>query len=400
MTREKIAGEKGHGKNRRMFLKRIIGGAAVAAGGTFATIGLMDASVETHEERFAKLRKIFPTFRGFAEAVADDRVKIGRHEQNGVPVVDALLYFAIDTAEKDIEPAIRPPVDEKKFWENLRRVVDPVRKKVAESNTFPEQLEAIASRIYDEEKFEFRKVRGDIVSLLENKKGNCEDLTALYLILTDECGIDACPINLPGHLFPRVRGKRAINIETTDYGLPRTNEEIKEAFLLHETALEKGVYLADRPMKSILTYALLNRAQYIGRRAVEVWDQEKGGRLFKKLEGEVRLIMKLDPDIPQIITTLSGLRMLHGDVDVEDGLKRAIDLDPNYLPAYFALGVLYEKKGEKRRAYETHKRGAERGTEMKSKIGEKYKHIGRSITEVLPELEKQEARLGKELSEE
>jgi regulator of sirC expression with transglutaminase-like and TPR domain len=83
-------------------------------------------------------------------------------------------------------------------------------------------------------------------AVLERKQGYCVGLVALYLALAQELDLPIFAVSTPAHVFLRYDdGKTRTNIETTQSGAPKADDDYIREGKIPEVSIRKGVFLRD-----------------------------------------------------------------------------------------------------------------------------------------------------------
>ncbi len=102
----------------------------------------------------------------------------------------------------------------------------------------------------------------DLGVALDGGPFNCVSATVLYTLLAVRCGVAASPMAVPGHVWCRVDGSPAIDIESTsrDWFTIRTKyqgistDRVSEAMARHRRRIATGQQLDDRRLLAVLHY--------------------------------------------------------------------------------------------------------------------------------------------------
>lgn len=90
---------------------------------------------------------------------------------------------------------------------------------------------------------------------LKSKKGNCVSMPILYAILANKIGLDVTLSIAPLHVFVKLKNPATgqyINLETTDKGLPISNDAYKKDFSISNLAIKNKVYLQPLNKKKVV----------------------------------------------------------------------------------------------------------------------------------------------------
>jgi len=365
---EARAAEAAKKMTRRRAMRYIIGGTALVGGAVGGIWTIVSLCRGDETKSFRDLVERYPTFARFGEALASGDVEIGKNKVNGVSMADALLYLALDNADKRVRPKITTE-DVSSFKKSIGELAGPLRSRVNDARSLRGKVRAVTDRVYREGGFTYAEKDMDIVSLVKSGRGYCEDFTALFLVLADECGLDARPVPLPRHVFPRFRDSsgQSINVETTSQGRFVSDDWYKSHFGLEESTVEKGIYLKDVPLVGMLAYGLNNRINKMALGWPEL-DEKARESWEKTMKEDIRIAKSFNPDSPTIYYNEGLARFMMSDPNAVDSFQEVIDPDPNFLGAYLFQGITYELSGRPAQAIKSLEGGIERGIGLRKRI--------------------------------
>jgi regulator of sirC expression with transglutaminase-like and TPR domain len=190
-----------------------------------------------------------------------------------------------------------------------------------------------ALRTFFFETLAFTPVRGTarrdflLPSVLERRRGYCLGLAVPYLYLARGIGLEVRAVDLPGHLFLRVRkGEEAWNVELLERGRVHSDAWYRRRYFLPDPAEEEDALreLTDRQFAA----HLWNNAAYYRLRA----------RDPRGAEEAVRRALGCWPDMPGAWLHRGLAAWMEGDArTAERHFRRALAADPKYTPAREAL---------------------------------------------------------------
>ena len=369
---EKRAEAGGRPVSRRDFLKDVAlkpAAAAAASAGLAALIASLSRRGESDGlDGFLELTDKYPSFNGFAQALSDGRERLGR-QKGGVSVSDGLLYLAVDSGYSRTRKTLEYD-DLAKFRKRMDEFTSGLAGEASRACSLEAKAGLISKRIRERGLRPTVKDK-DIVSLMDPAvgEGSCEDVTSLYLACADEIGLNANPVAAPIHLFPRFHeGGRHVNVETMTGGTAITDRQYAKIFAIDEDALETGVYLSDRPMKSIIAAGLNNRATKLAGRM-----RDGGGsrsELYPIALSSIDLARKIDPRLPNLDYNEGSVRWLMGDKSSLNLFEKAMDSDPNNVRAYAMAASLTEALGDEDEASRIYGEGLKRTSLQRERIRE------------------------------
>ena len=260
-------------------------------------------------------------------------------------------YAYLERPEDDISIAegslliakgLYPDIDVKHYLECIETWGEEIKARL-KGNENPEEIfSVINAYLYDEQGIEYAydeeiAVSSFLHTVIDTKKGVCQGLTTLYLALTDKLGLPVFEVDVPAHTFVRYDdGERRFNIETTNGGNFRSDEEIIKRFTIAPETVQKGAWMRSLGKKEALGRLLVVRAHLH-----EAADQ---------LEHALRDLVEAE----RYISTSPMLYGLRGTIYQKQGLfDRAIEqytneinLEPNNSSSFARRAMTYHQLGE------------------------------------------------------
>jgi len=230
---------------------------------------------------------------------------------------------------------------------------------------------AIAARLRRQE-FTVTTKDTDFVSLLspDGRAGSCEDFTGLYLVLAERLGIRATPVVAPMHVFPRLqRGGQRLNVETMADGKAYSDSVYAERLGINEDSIESGVYLADRPVKSMLAAALSNRASRLVP-MLPTLRGEEARRACTTIDADLKVSMLIDDTLPNTHHNAAVFQSIIGDGRALQSFQKTLALDPHNISAHLGLGLLHEREGRGELAQQAYASGLSVAEMLSARIGD------------------------------
>jgi tetratricopeptide (TPR) repeat protein len=227
----------------------------------------------------------------------------------------------IDIMAKDLEP-------------RLKTIKDPY-----------DIVKTISRYLFVEQKFRFHNVieARFINNVLDNKCGQCQSLSCLYLSITERLQLPFYGVAAPEHMFIRYDdGSVKINVETKTGGEIRSDKKVLESFGIFsslKTAQESG-YFKNLTKRQFLSHYLELRG---------ITFTEKGN--FDKALEDYNKAIDLDPNFAQAYYN-RGLQFQDKedfDKAIQDYTK-AISVDQKYKEAYYNRGNAFMKEGDSNKA--------------------------------------------------
>ena len=166
--------------------------------------------------------------------------------------------------------------------------------------------------------------------LLSEKEGICAGLSALYMALAEEAGIELYPVFAPGHVYLRYEKNNVrVNIETTLAG-----RFMEDAYYAKKSqSAGSNCYTKTMPREAISSALFSNLGSHYdakGRYAEALILHEKS--------------VKLNPDLPEARANLSAAYLKAGrHAEAEKEAVEALRLYPGHAGAAANLAAVYQK---------------------------------------------------------
>jgi len=238
----------------------------------------------------------------------------------GVPVDPATVEKWIDRLAERIRPALRDRSDPRGVISSLNRILF-----VEEGFTYDCVAENPDNYLLDR--------------VIARKRGNCLDLTALYLMLGERLSLPLRGVYVPSHCFARYEdGGVRFNIEMGEKGA-----ELEDGRYLREFRLSgEGPYLRSLGRKETIAVYLKSVGATYSRRKRD----DEALRLYR----EAALLYPALPDISFNVGVSYHKRGMLDEAIAQ--YRRALDLDPDLAVARDNLGVALAKQGRYSEALE------------------------------------------------
>jgi len=130
-----------------------------------------------------------------------------------------------------------------------------------EGKTRPADIvETINTYLFEEQGFSYEAGTHYLNAVLDQKRGSCVGLSALYVALADRLGLPIVAVNVPRHEFVRFSNDQAaINIEVMTKGRAVPDESYVEACGFSAATVTAGIYLQEMTRKQLLSAVVSNR---------------------------------------------------------------------------------------------------------------------------------------------
>lgn len=175
--------------------------------------------------------------------------------------------------------------------------------------------------------------------VLDNKKGTCNGLTALYFSIAQRLNLPIYAAEAPEHIFLRYDdGSEVINIEVLQDGNEISNEEYINELKIPKSSLEKGVFLRNLTKREYMALFSNVIAQlYLYN---DIPDTDKAIALLKKA-------LSFNFSVANLHIALGVAYIQKGLLDsaISEFLKE-LEINPNEISARAELAVVYAKQGK------------------------------------------------------
>jgi len=178
--------------------------------------------------------------------------------------------------------------------------------------------------------------------VIDNREGNCNGLSCLYLVLAERLGLPLAGVIAPSHVFVQYQHAGiTINIETTLDGKVFTIDDfLKTHRNISQTAIHKHAYLTPLTKRQFLAVLLMNRG-----------DTRRIKGDADGAFGDFTMAVLLHPTFPDAYNNRAAAHCARKSYKkaIEDATS-AIGLNPQAPDLYVARSYFYHLQGDNDRA--------------------------------------------------
>ena len=215
---------------------------------------------------------------------------------------------------------IDPTLDEKELRAQIDEMAKTASREWEAATTSDAKMKALNRVVFQKYGFARADSPAPIVSgkgvyetyslpgVLKGKRGHCEGLSTIYLLVAEQANLPVSIVNLPIHSLCRLDlGNKPIYVECLRSGAPRSTAEIHEMNGARPAALKSNVYLSPLTKKQFLCLHLNALAYGL--------IKQDGGPKPLDMSQMLRLaesIKRLDPNHPESLETAALIHFKAG----------------------------------------------------------------------------------------
>ncbi len=280
--------------------------------------------------------------------------------------------ISIENGALLIAKGLYPNIETEKYTRTLDLMTDELKKRLQGLTNPYDVIGTLNDYLFRTQMYRPNLHGDQLNEVIDNRKGNCNGLSCLYLVLAERLGLPVAAVIAPDHVFVQYRHAYiTINIEPTLDGKVFTIDDfLKTHRNISQTAIRKQAYLAPLTKRQFLAVLLMNRGDTrrskgdadgalqdftmalslhptfpdaYNNRAAALGERK---RYAEALEDATSAI-SLNPQDPALYVTRSYLHHLQGDNDhaiLDCG--KALGLDPNNALAYHIRGLAHFHRSE------------------------------------------------------